>query len=237
MNLKNGLEHLAVWYLALDPRNTSTLYVTTAIRKKAGIYKTVNGGQRWTPVNTGLKLTGINSVVVDPSDSAVVFAAGTGGAYKSNNGGVVWSPVNDGLVRGRVGTRMNIVDLVVDPSNPAILYAAVYFGKVFKSVNGGANWTSLGNGPEGVRKFAIDPSRPSTIYALDLSSVFKTSNGGKDWSKMSNGLRASGYPVLAIDPKNPRNLYVGSDEGLFKSGDAGATWSQVPSVGFTKRFR
>jgi hypothetical protein len=118
-------------------------------------------------------------------------------------------------------------------ANPATLYA-VTFGVVFKSTNGGGNWSLSYTGlkPNFVQALAIDPTNPATLYAGTKyagtlgKGVYKSSNGGVDWSPFNTGLTYMGVQALAIDPANPATLYAGTSGGVFK---ISSTPSTVPA--------
>jgi hypothetical protein len=134
-----------------------------------------------------------------------------------------WSPANNGL------PAANVSALVIDPSNPATLYAGTDGGGVFKSTNGGGSWSPANNGLSNtyVSVLAIDPSNPATLYAGG-DGMFKSTNGGGSWSQVSN---AASVSFEVIDPSNPDTLYVGIVPspsalfGIYKSTDGGISWS------------
>ena len=93
---------------------------------------------------------------------------------------------------------------------------------MFKSTNGGTNWTATGftNGG-GVEGLAIDPRTPSTLY-VESSGVWQSTNGGSTW----NGTVFPGLPIF--DPTTPSTLYAGSfGAGVFQSTNSGASWRAI----------
>ena len=87
--------------------------------------------------------------------------------------------------------NITVVALVINPETPDTLYAGT-LGGVFKSTNGGANWTAMNNRPPDsatcvhYRCLAINPQTPDTLYAGILGGVFKSTNGGESWTAMNN---------------------------------------------------
>jgi photosystem II stability/assembly factor-like uncharacterized protein len=179
-----------------------------------GIYKTVDGGNRWVPVGDGqLKLGSVGAIAVADSDPNVVYAGmGEGdirgnashgdGVYKSTDAGHTWTRV------GLTDTQQ-IGALRIDPKNPDIVYVA-----------------ALGHmaGPN------------------DERGVFRTKDGGKTWQKVLFKNNLAGAVDVAIDPMNSRVLYAtiwqvirkpwtfesgGPDSGLYKSTDGGDTWKEI----------
>ena len=90
-------------------------------------------------------------------------------------------------------------------------------------------WTSIG--PEGgtIHALAVDPSTPTTIYAVTFGGgTFKSTDGGGAWSAVNTGLTDTDVIAIAIDPATPSTLYVGTREGgVFKSTNGGGAWSAV----------
>ena len=174
-----------------------------------GVFKSTDGGASWN--NMGLHDSAhIGKVVAHPSDPDIVYVAAIGaghnpagerGVYRSKDGGVTWERVL------HVGERVGIIDLVMDPSNPARLWAASWQrgggpgSGVHRSTDGGETWVKLGGGlPEGNRvgRVAVDVSvsDPSVVYALVVDHspkgggrggvqglLFRSGDGGDSWSQ------------------------------------------------------
>ena len=228
--------------LAIDPSTPATLYAGTF----GGVFKTTNGGDSWTAVNSGLTNTTLDSpLAIDPSTPATLYAgaSGSGGVFKSTDGGMIWTNVGS-FSTGLTVTQ--VLALAIDPSTPATLYAGTgnFFslgGGIFKSINGGTSWTSVGNVSTGlpatpVLALAIDPSTPATLYAgtgnsvllgLQTGGIFKSANGGTTWTAASSGLTDTNVFALAIDPSTPATLYAGTYDGVFKGTNGGTSWTAV----------
>ncbi len=212
--LTDNLPDIAMGSLALDPQSPNVIYAGSGeanfsgdSRYGQGLYKSVDGGANWT-VYTGpsnvFALRAISKIVVDPTNSSVVYltlaraANGSGGGYgvyKSTDGGATWAQVfNPG---------QSCTDLAIDPTNTQTLYTAVgeIFGRasngIYKSTNGGSNWTPLSGFPTGSTvgriALALAPSNPQVLYAdyttTDnntfgaLGGFYSTTNGGTTWTK------------------------------------------------------
>ncbi|MEI6509900.1 MAG: hypothetical protein WCO14_03020 [bacterium] len=133
-----------------------------------------------------------------------------------------------------------IMALVIDPSNPLVLYASIEENGVYKSTNGGANWvsSSIGLSDSEVRSLAIVSSNPQTLYASANDGVFKSINGGANWVSFSSGMTNTNVWCLAINPSNPQILYAGTHGaggGVFKSSNGGTNWV-LSSNGLTYSF-
>ena len=106
--------------------------------------------------------------------------------------------------------------LAIDPVTPTTLYAGTW-GGVFKSTDGGGNWSAVNTGENFpyVEALVIDSATPTTLYAgMNFGQgVFKSTDGGANWSTINTGLTATYVEELAIDPAAPTTLYAGTSGG------------------------
>jgi photosystem II stability/assembly factor-like uncharacterized protein len=179
--------------IAVAPSDENVVWVGTGDNSATrsaywgdGVYKSTDGGKTWQ--NMGLKDTQhIARIVIHPTNPGIVYVAALGhlatpnterGVFKTTDGGKTWKKVL------YVGDRVGAVDLVRDPRNPEILYAATYEHTrlpwvindggpgtgLYKTTDGGANWKELTNGlPKGpMGRIGIDicRTRPETLYAV-----------------------------------------------------------------------
>lgn len=205
----------SVGCVTIDPNQTSTIWVGTgennnqrSVAYGDGVYKSTDGGKSWK--NMGLKNSEhIAKIIVDPRDSDVVYVAAYGplwsdggdrGVYKTTDGGENWEQIH--FISDQTGT----CDLIMDPSNPDVLYEAVHQRRrhVF---------TYIGGGPE--------------------SSIYKTTDGGETWNESISGMPAKklGRIGLAVSPVDANVIYAiaeaeGDKGGFFRSTNKGATWEK-----------
>ncbi len=179
--------------LAVDPQAPQTLWVGTGESNSSrssyggrGIYRSTDGGQSWQ--HLGLEeVDRIGRVLVDPQDSRRVYVAALGKLYTSGGGRGVYRTVDGGQSWQQVldtGELTGVVDLVIDPANHQVLYAATWERSrrpwdfveggagsgIWKSVDGGSHWQRLDGGlPRGTHVgrigLALAASRPQTLYA------------------------------------------------------------------------
>ena len=106
---------------------------------------------------------------------------------------------------------------MIDPQNKGTLYAATQGNGVFKTTNGGANWSQASADLPGpfVVTLVMNPQNTSTLYALmNYYGVYKSTDGGTSWYPVSSGLPGSfgvdllELPTLVIDPQHPDTLYT-----------------------------
>ena len=204
--------------IAIDPTTPSTMYAGIP-SFSGGIFKTTNGGANWSPINNGLSDDPENSfprvVVIDPFNPATLYAgfgspAGRGNLYKSTNAGASWAPINNGRPFGVVNA------LIADQSTPSTLYTAIEGHGIFKTINGGDNWTSanVGLGSVNVLSLVAHPTNSAIMYAgtrsFDSQDAFVTklnsSGSGLLFSTYLGGTFSDSATGIAVDGAG--NIYV-----------------------------
>lgn len=267
----DDLAVLPVGDIAVDPVNSNIVYVGTGEANGGhnnfaggGVYKSTNGGTDWQL--TGLENTvSIGRIVIDPLNPLRVFVAAAGsyfgpspdrGVYRSDNGGANWTKIL--FVTDSTGA----IDIAVDQINPNNLLAAMWqrtrypnggalYGStsgIYKSTNGGNNWTALGaaNGlPNSTTAnvgrigLSISRSNPNVAYSLFTNGTgylgfFKTTNAGLNWTNANpNGGLQSGFSNFSwyfgnvrVHPENPDIVYV-LDFNTMRSTNSGTSWSNI----------
>ena len=135
--------------------------------------------------------------------------------------GARWTQVSTGITGSVPGVRAVVVDNVTGST----LYAQTAGNGVFKSTDGGASWTPIGN-ITGVTALALDPTSALVVYAGTGHGVLKTTDGGDSWSFA--GLPDTPIFILVVDPITPSTLYAADARGsLYKSTDGGGSWGAV----------
>lgn len=239
-----------------DPSNPEIVWVGTgennnqrSVAYGDGVYKSINGGEDWK--NMGLKTSEhIARIIVHPEHSDIVYVAAIGplwssggerGVFKSIDGGESWKAILE------IDEHTGVTDLVMDPTNPDILYASAfqrrrhvftYLGGgpqsgIYKSTDGGDHWRKINNGlPEvdlGRIGLAISPANPDRLYATveaaqGKSGTFRSENKGENWEKQSSySTSGNYYQELVADPHNENILYA-MDTWLHFSTDGGKTF-------------
>jgi len=169
--------------LAMDPQNSSTLYAASSYRTT--ISKSTDGGMTWRDstlppeafTNEDDEFWAFaNSLAVDPRNSNVAYASGSGGVFKSTDGGTTWTTMNSGLppcAQSNCGEPYQVRSLIID-ARSLTLYAISRDGEIIKNRGGGSVWVTADDGlPTLVRanSLALDPSDPS-IYAAVSDGVY-----------------------------------------------------------------
>ena len=249
--------------LAIQQNNPAVVWAGTgegnprnSINLGEGIYKSLDAGKSWKLM--GLEKTrNIHRILIDPVDPDIVYAGVIGnpfaahserGVFKTVNGGINWEKVlytND---------SSGVGDMVMDPSNPNKLLAAMWQhrrtpwslqsgGKgsgLYMTLDGGKNWKKLGkeeglpDGNYGRIGLAIARSNPKRIYALieaTKNGLYKSDDGGYRWELVSNDPqwvtnRPFYFQEIAVDPQNENRLWL-IYQMISVSEDAGKSFNIV----------
>lgn len=143
--------------IAVDPSDSSDVYMCV---NRAGLYRTTNGGDRWTPISS---ISTVRALAIEPSDSPVVYAGpDDGGVLASADGGATWSV--KGLLDKHV-TALTIAD--------GLLYAGTADGHLYRSPLGSKTWRALENGltRASITRISGDSSHLH-VYAATADGVY-----------------------------------------------------------------
>ena len=248
--------------ITIDPNNPSTIWLGTGENVGGrhagfgdGVYVSHNDGKSWK--NMGLENSEhLSKIIVHPENSDIIWVASQGplwskggdrGIYKSINGGKTWQrTLGD-------SEWVGATDLLIDPTNPNILYAATwqrhrtvagYLGGgpgsgLHKSIDGGLTWKALKSGiPNsnlGKIGLAMSPFNPNVVYAaieLDRTKggFFMTSNGGESWVKQSDAVAGGTgphyYQEIIASPHDEGTIYFMNNSAL-ESKNHGKTFERM----------
>ena len=218
-----------------------------------GVWKSQDAGKTWT--NIGLKDSRhIGRIRIHPKNPDLVYVAAMGnlyqpsqmrGVYRSKDGGKTWERILF------ANPDAGAVDLILDPSNPRILYASTWNVRrtpysfssggpgsgLWKSTDGGDSWTDISHaeglptGTLGIIGVTVSPVNPSRVWALveaEKGGMFRSDDGGVHWAKLSDDRnlrqRAWYYTRIYADPKDADVLYV-MNVSYQKSKDGGRTFA------------
>jgi len=251
---------LSIGDLAMDQSDPNVLLVGTGEANGGGgsmsyegngIYKTADGGSTWQYL--GLEYSGsIPKILIHPNKKQILYVAAMGrmfgknnqrGVFKSTNGGQLWEQVF--FHSDSVG----VIDLILDPSHPDTLYAALwersrkpsgidYGGPacgIYRSFDGGKVWVKLTKGLPGGSDLgriglALAPSSPHIVYAYyidesgDFLGIYKSINSGEQWTKTNARIDVATFGwwfgKIYVAPDNAETVYMLGYSG-YKSVDGG----------------
>ncbi len=236
----DGQGSYSIGCVTLDPNNPHAVWVGTgennnqrSVAYGDGVYLSRDGGESWE--NKGLKESEhIGKIIIDPRDSDLIYVAAIGplwseggdrGVFKSTDGGNKWEAV---LVLDK---HTGVTDLIMDPRDPDVLYAAAHQRRrhvftlvgggpgsaLYKTTDGGVNWEKLKRGlPSTVMGrigLAISPANSDVIYAIveamnGQQGTYRSSNRGASWKKMSDYVTSGNYyQEIVAHPTDVNTLY------------------------------
>ncbi len=257
---------LSIGDIEISKNNNNLIYVGTGevnagggslVYDGDGVYKSNDGGVTWQ--SKGLPDIGsVGKIVLDPNNDDIAFVGAMGplfknsanrGVYKTTNGGDSWQQVLF------VSDSTGVVDMAIHPANGNIVYAASWerirrpnrrqYGgitsRIYKTTNGGGNWTELTNGlpslasQKGRISIDISQSNPNVLYARyadangNIQGVYKTLDGGDSWATVnSSQLNDVGFHWwfggIYVDPTDENTIY-NVDFVVQKSTNGGTSWS------------
>ena len=207
--------------LAVAPSDPNILYVGSGeglqrpdLAVGDGFYKSTDAGKTWT--HLGLRdAQQITAIVVDPRNPDRVFVSVQGHPYGPNTERGIFRSLDGGKTFEKVlykDENTGGADLVMDPGNPQVLFAALWAARV-------APWEI----------------RSGESFVIPGSGLYKSNDGGSTWRQITKGLPGAddllGRIGIAIAPSNPKRMYLTAEAekepGIYRSDDAGESWQHV----------
>ena len=261
----------------MRPDNPNMMYVTDAW---AGVFISTDGGQTWYPSNQGISTrTGesgdaipVFSLTIDPLDHDTIWIGtqNVRGIFKSTDAGQTWVEKDNGIVENE---GITFRGFTIDPCSSDIVYAAAEIssyawssqpqqgrefdktkGVIYKTIDGGENWTAVWRGNNLARYIWINPGDSNVLYictgifdreAADSDSttnkpggegILKSTDGGQTWQPVNIGLGNLYVGTLFMHPENPDILLAGTGNnayyegaGVYLTTNGGTSWQAVVS--------
>lgn len=215
----------AIQGVALDPITPTTVYAIAI----GSLLRSTDGGATWAPLPSPFPIGGGGTitpviVAIDALAPMTIYNGTNRGLYKSTNGGGAWQALN---VLG-LPLNYSVRKLAISPSQPATLLMAPNLGGLFKTADGGTNWTnvSIPNVSATIQALAFDPTDANIVYvATSGAGIYKSPDGGTTWAQSNTGLQSFFVNTLAVPVNTPATVYaggyVGSDLFVSKLNPAG----------------
>lgn len=187
------------------------------------LQRSTNGGASWTeikPTGTG-NGSWITPFAIDQATPTTLYV-GYDRVYKTTNQGTAWTDLSGNLGVG------NLTILNVAPSNSNYIYAGTS-NSLFRTINGGTNWTAMTMPGSSTNMITIHPTDPNIIYAVRQNysagaKVYKSINGGATWTNISGSLPNIPANTIAYSKCTQDGLYVGMDVGIYYRDNTLSDW-------------
>ncbi|MFN0729508.1 T9SS type A sorting domain-containing protein [Polaribacter gochangensis] len=253
--------------IKIHPTNNQIIYITDAL---SGIHKSIDGGNTWVPKNNGITSRNGDSndaipvftVAIDQNNPTTIWA-GTqydSGIYKSTDSGENWTKKNNGIIETNIVFRE--ISVVNGDSNTLFASGEIPTGNqgnefekvngvIYKSTDGGENWTKIWSGDSLARWLCIGANPINLVSSTGIfdreasntvgMGIMKSTDGGTTWNQANTGITGSLFIGGMSDAATPGLLYIATGNnaevnlntpikgGVFKSTNGGTTWTQVIS--------
>jgi photosystem II stability/assembly factor-like uncharacterized protein/thiol-disulfide isomerase/thioredoxin len=183
---------------------------------KSKLFKTNNGGSSWSEIKINLsKYSDIDSIIIDPNNSDIIYLATDGdGLFKSNDGGKSFNSVNS--------PYKWLEKIKINSINTNILYCSSY-SQLWISKNNGDSWITIYNSSDNIRDFINDFQNEDFIYLVKNCNegLFVSENNGLSWNVANIGINSN--KILGIS--NFKDTFVQTNSGLYKLEEK--NWSKI----------
>ncbi len=214
--------------LAMDPRNTSTLYAGTWWRA----YKSTDSGKNWRLIRDGMiDDSDVFAIEIDSRNPEHIIASACSGIYESQNAGEKWAKIQ-GIPSQSRRTR----DIKQHPTMPGTVFAATTEG-FWMSTNGGKAWALTTQRNLEINSIAVHPDEPNRVFiGTNNYGVMVSNDGGRNFVQTNISFTSRFAYSITPDTTEPNRLYalthnVATGGGfLFISRDAGRSWMQARNL-------
>ncbi len=225
--------------------------------KKGGMTADTFSGLAFRSIGPAVASGRVASIAVNPKNKFEYYVGvASGGVWKTTNDGTTWTPVFEKEASYSIGW------VAIDPNDPAVVWvgsgesnsqrSVAYGDGIYRSEDGGKNWTNLGlKKSDHIGRVVVDPRDSKVVYVAAEGplwgpggdrGLYKTTDAGKTWKAPLTISENTGVVDVAIDPANPDIVYAaayqrrrhvftlidgGPESAIYKSTDAGATWNKL----------
>lgn len=259
-NISDGYFGGSIGAIAIAPSDPNVIYVGGGevtlrgnVSSGNGIWKSVDAGKTWNYVGLP-KSRHIPRILVDPANPDIAYAAVLGNIYKPSASRGVYKTIDGGKSWTKIlfaNDHAGAVELVMDPTNPRVLYAATWWvqrtpyslnsggpgSALWKSTDSGNTWTKISNHPGypegtlGIIGVTVSPVNPDRVWSIvehkEKGGVYRSDDGGANWKQVNDSRalrqRAWYYTKIYADTQDVNGVYV-MNVAYHHSTDGGKTF-------------
>ncbi len=232
--LGDELSTIGISGIAIDPNNSNIIYLATGDTDggdapSIGVVKSVDGGATWTSIGN-VSASKTTEIIIDPTNTSILYIATNSGVFKSTNAGNTWSNVRSG----------NIRDIAMKPGDVNTLYA-VTSSTFYKTTDAGNNWSTVSSGLPGSSGrlcIAVTPANSSYVYVLSAATnnsfqgLYRSTNSAGSFTAMNTSTdifestQAWYDMALAASPTNANEIVTGV-MNVWKSTNGGSSFTKM----------
>ncbi len=215
--------------LAIDPADSNVIFAAASAR---GIFKSEDGGANWTNLNDDPDWPygeSEYSMFTTHQSSGNLYMSTWGFLYMSSDRGDSWQQIYS-------RENWDMISLAVDPTTINVIYVGTEEEGLFKTTDGGMNWSASSSGlpSDEIRVIAVNPNTSSTVYAGTRSNgIFKSITSGDSWTSTNNNIVFQRISDIVMNPNDSNIIFIAArdssnDEGIFRSINGGVSWTKLP---------
>ncbi len=220
---------IKVYGLALSPDDPKIIYASGVFKGRGKIFKSIDKGKTWQEIYTSSSVGPlIISLIIDSQNPKIIYASNSiNEVFKSSDRGVSWKKI--------YSASAPVIKIALDGKESNLIYCITNSGLVYRSQNGGADFTSLNKKINQTlssynylfNDLKTSKSNSQWVYLAGKGGIIQSKDAGEHWKKINTLNDSEKFPVnvIAIDPKKTSNLVYGSSQAIYQSINGGLTWA------------
>ncbi|MCP4567028.1 MAG: hypothetical protein GY841_05545, partial [FCB group bacterium] len=220
--------------LVTDPNDIGAIYVGCWWE---GLFRSQDAGDTWQRISNPSNFRTAWSIALDPVVPNRIVVGTRSYIWISTDNGISWEQKTAGL------TNPKIFCVVIDPSDPTILYAGNTFGsqpRLYKSTDAGETWSFSDSGltaNANIADIAVNPSDNNIVFAATDAGIYRSTDGGSTWV-VSAGVDSISFPRdIEFDAHDHNVIHVASWGGIYTSTDGGISWQRSSPLNETPFYK
>ena len=193
--------------------NSNKVYACT----DGGLFVSPDNGLSWNDYSDGLAIAQIYRMGASQNTRNKIITG-----WQDNGTNLMTNSWDK--VRGGDG-----MEAIIDHSDDNTMYASLYYGRIYRTTNNGADWTNITDNLSGtgawVTPYVQDPNNKNTLY-VGYANLYKSINRGDTWTEIGDFSHTK-LNALAVAPSNSDYIYAASYYNLYYTDDGGNTWNNI----------